>query len=60
MWNLNMTACRKSGVLMPLLCPTGFGCGKILGRDGENSLDLLDLRQVIVLRSNFGMMCSGV
>jgi hypothetical protein len=54
--NLNMTTCGENDVLMWLLGLTGLGCGKILGGDGRNSLDLLDLRWVMFLRSDFGMI----
>jgi hypothetical protein len=35
----------------------GLGCGIILGGGRRNSLDLFDLRWVMVLRSDFDIMC---
>lgn len=53
-----MTACGVGRVLWRLIHLSGMGCGKILGGGERNSLDLLDLRLVMVLRSDFGLMCS--
>jgi hypothetical protein len=35
----------------------GLLCGKILGEGGGNCLDLLHMEGVMVLRSDFGMIC---
>jgi hypothetical protein len=44
LWDLNMTACGKNGVLMQLLGLTSLGCRDILEGNGRNSQDLLYLR----------------
>lgn len=50
LWMLYIRACGKGGVLMRLVDLTVLGCGIILGGVGGNSLDLFDLRCVMVLR----------
>jgi hypothetical protein len=49
--------CGEDGVLMRLLGLFSLGCGKTLGGNGGIFLDLLDLKWVAGLRSDFGTMC---
>lgn len=52
-----MAVCGEGGVLMLVVGLLGSGCGNILGRDGGNSIGLVDFMWVMSQRLAFGMMC---
>jgi hypothetical protein len=54
-----MTEWLEGGVLLRYVSLLRLGCGKTFVAVGGTSLDLLDLRWVMGLRSDFGMTCGA-